>query len=109
MTSPAPYRPSPTRAAAGRAVLPREELYRALVVERFAAPAPPAPPPGPGPSRRTAVPGAEQTTAYVLRLRGYGWTSGQISATTGLTKQQVQQILRRAESEPATDDGGEDE
>lgn len=72
------------------------ELYRALIRERYFAPRlAPAGTDLAGASRHSGIPDQHQTVRAVLEYADTGWTADQIAATTGLNPQRVRAVLER--------------
>ncbi|PZF98530.1 hypothetical protein [Micromonospora deserti] len=82
-----------------------DELYTALLRERYAAPRLAPTHPVPAPSRGAGIPDQHQRAAYLLRLHGYGWTPAQIAAVTGVDEVYVTQVLARAGRTRASEEG----
>jgi hypothetical protein len=73
----------------------RDELYKALLDERYRAPRLAPTHPMPAASRGAGIPDQHQRIAYLLRLADYGWTARQIAALCQLDEKWVAQVLAR--------------
>ncbi|MEU4781057.1 hypothetical protein [Micromonospora sp. NPDC023633] len=72
-----------------------DELYAALLDERYRAPRLAPTHPMPAASRGAGIPDQHQRVAHLLTLDRYGWTARQIAALCQLDEVWVAQVLAR--------------